>query len=94
MRWVQVGDITINGFWFFYLLATTVLVVARWIQRGRIESYSEADLTPKWLRPWSWGEPRSGQSVTRRSLLPGPLTTWGWIFVAVVAGWLFIKWAA
>ena len=83
-------DHVVDGLLWFYFLFLTIRAIARWIRRGRVESYSQADLMPKWLRSWLIGEPRPDNSVPQ-GFVRGPVTLWGWVFIAVVLGWLLVK---
>jgi hypothetical protein len=81
---VTVLAIIVNGLLWAFIIGLSVRAVARWIRRGRIESYSQADLMPAWLRSRLMGESRPDDTS-------GPITVWGWVVIVVVVGWLLIK---
>lgn len=87
---IRVADLIVNGLILGLILALSIRAVVRWIRRGRIESYSQADLMPKWLRRWLLGEFESGDSATRRSPTR-PVTIWGWILLGCIVVWLLIR---
>ena len=71
----------------------SVIAIVRWIQRGRIESYSSNELMPNWLPRWMgavFGVCSPDDSRARRSTVSG-VTVWGWLFVGCIAIWLFTK---
>ena len=87
---IGAADLIVSWLILGLILALSIRAVVRWIRRGRVESYSQADLMPKWLRGWLLGESESGDSAARRSPT-GPITIWGWMLLACIVVWLLIR---
>lgn len=93
MSVTQGVDLVYNGLGLVLLFLLSVIAIVRWIQRGRIESYSSNELMPNWLPRWMgavFGVCSPDDSRARRSTVSG-VTVWGWLFVGCIAIWLFTK---
>ena len=97
MSVTQDADLIINVLGFAALLWLSAATVIRWIQEGRVESYSVDALLPKRLPSWvRWllaptfvitPAPSSGPERRNAS----GVTPWGWLCLGCVAVWLLIK---
>lgn len=89
-------DLVVNVLGFVAVLWLSLAACIRWIQRGRIESYSVDALLPKALPSWArW------LLVPTFVIFPSPsstsgrtvfgITAFGWACLSCVAVWLIVK---
>jgi hypothetical protein len=77
-------DLILNlVFWGLPVVWLSLVAIARWIRRGRIEPYSWGELLPKWAQRWLLGESDKPPATA-------PITLWGWLALATVAVWLLL----
>ena len=97
MSAIQEIDLVINIVGFAALVWLSAAAVLRWIQTGRIESYSVDALLPKGLPSWTrWllaptfvVTPAPSSGPERQSAWG--ITLWGWICLCCFAVWLLVK---
>jgi hypothetical protein len=89
MSFTQRADVAANLLELGVLVWWSVAVVARWIRRGRIEDFSQANLTPKWLRQLLARISRPGILANERTV--AGITVWGWLVLGVLAVWIVVR---